>query len=243
MKKYRAFLAIVAASASVGFGSVLPATAANFIYKENNTAVFSANTPPEIIENGNIRTVMNAAVLSNLSDRTTDEIIYAIPFLWTQFEGQSSGLSWDNQLDGWLTDDYDGQGNTLVVQLDNFSERSRLDNFADATGKAPVPLALPCNDGPSCVPELPFNLPPLSQDAEDAIPIFNFGRFAPGETKTLDAMFSFNFEDNRTGTLPLLPFVGTFSPISQAVPEPTTVLALLAMGGVTMLWKRQTPKA
>lgn len=230
----------VIASALVNLLAALPAAAATFAYQETNSVV-GENVPPTISESGNVRTIINAAVRTNPSSTATEEIIFLVPFLWTGINNNFVGLSWENSLNAWTNDNYDGLGNAVTVALANATQRVRLGDLADLTGQAPLPLSIPCNNSPSCSPDLPPFIPPLSQDSEDVVPFLSFGRFAPGETKALDAVFSFTYEDTRTGTLPLFPAFGTFSAIAaQPVPEPTPAptLALIAIGAALLKHKK-----
>ncbi len=240
MKKYFSFCSTVAASAILSLFTTLPATAATFLYQENNS-VIEENIQPTINENGNVRTIVNATVRTNPSSRATEEIIFLAPFLWTGINNNFVGLEWENSLNAWTNDDYDGLGNSITVSLTNATQRIRLGDIADVTGLSSLPLTVPCDTSPSCIPALPPFLPPLSQDADDIVPFLSFGSFAPGETKALDVVFNFAYEDDRTGTLPIFPVFGTFSAsASQSVPEPSNILSLMAISAGAIILKRKS---
>jgi hypothetical protein len=239
MTKYFSFYAALTAAGSALLLWGAPASAATFSYKEDTAGLREEAIAPTITTVGNTRTITNAITYTNTDAAPTPEVIFLAPFIITNVNGNLLSLSWENSLDAWISDNYDGLGNRLAVSLTNATGRIRLDTLADLTGQAPIPLTLPCTNSPSCIPALPPGFPTLSQDGIDEIPFFSFGSFAAGETKSLDVVFNFDYEDGRTGTLPLLPFFGTFSAVDPAaVPEPTAVLGLMVVGAIATTLKR-----
>ncbi|MEO0770447.1 MAG: PEP-CTERM sorting domain-containing protein [Cyanobacteria bacterium J06649_4] len=216
-----------------------PVRAATFDFQENPNLVPQA-VPIDRTVNGNTLTIKNAAVLTNTGSTATGESIYTYPFLYSTIDRGSTfvGLKWDNALDAYTTDNYDGLGNRLTVRLTNFTQRIRLDQLADITGSAPLPTAIPCSD-PSCPPPSPLPLPPLAQDANDAIPFLSLGSFAPGETKAIDLVIDFDYEDGRIGPVGILPVFSILSATSKPVPEPATAISLILVGSGIALTKRK----
>ena len=221
------------------------ATAATFPYQENPAI---AVDPTQAIrsENGNVLTAQNAAILTNTSDQPAPNTIYTIPFIFVNVEGTPITLGWENDADAYINENYDGLGNRLSLAITNFARRIRLGHAADLTGQAPLPLVIPCDNSPSCPPPAPSPLPVAMQDADDEIPFFEVGSFAPGETKAIDAVLSFSYEDERTGVLPVLT---TFSVLSetahaqrQAIPEPGAIAGLLLTTASLTLTKKTTTK-
>lgn len=202
------------------------ATAATFSHQENRAIAVDPTQVSRSVE-GNVLTAENAAILTNTSDRTTPNTIYTIPFLFANVDGTPITLGWENQADAYINENYDGLGNQLKIAIANFTGRVRLGNVADITGQAPLPLTIPCNTSPSCPPPAPFPLPVAAQDADDEIPFFNLGSFASSETKAIDAVLAFSYEDSRTGVLPTLTTFSVLSETGQAVPEPGAIAALL----------------
>ncbi|MEO1620851.1 MAG: PEP-CTERM sorting domain-containing protein [Cyanobacteria bacterium J06632_3] len=214
--------------------------AADFNFQENQVVVPQPSQNVSRTVSGNTLTITNAVSLVNTSATVTPETIFTYPFLYSTIDrgGTFVSLAWDNAQDAYVTDNYDGLGNSLAVSLLNFTQRVRLDTLADATGNAPLPRAIPCSDI-SCPPPSPFpNLPPATQDADDAIPFLALGSFAPNETKVFDLVIDFDYEDNRTGPINILPVFSLLSATSQPVPEPATVLGLILGGGAIASMKR-----
>lgn len=227
---------------SVGFSTMatLPALAANFTYQDASTLELNFDAVEVELE-GNVRRVNNYTII-NTGDSVINDAAYVRPFAWSIIPGVTPvfDLTWENERDGWFTEDYDGQGNSLLITLISLSERIRLGDIADLTGESPLPLVQPCDDSPSCLP-LPF--PASAQSADDEVPFLSFGSLAPGESKSFDLVFDFDFEDGRAGTLPIAGAEFTLQGSSTAVPEPTTALALVAVAAVATQLKRKERSA
>lgn len=239
MKKRCSRLVAVLTSVGLGLLAVPSALASSFTFQENPNLVPQPGQST-VIPEGNTLTILDADTVKNVGSTPTAESIYIFPFLYANVGDSFVGLEWENSLDAYTNSDYDGLGNRLIVSLTNFTERVRLGDLADITGTAPLPLMLPCDNSPSCPSEPPpLPLPALSQDSDDEIPFINLGSFAPEESKSFDAVFDFAYEDNRVGPLRLFPTFSVLSAVSitqqpepEAVPEPTTAIALLALSGL-----------
>lgn len=227
---------LTGAIASLGLSlTAIPAFAADFTYQDSPSVALDFS---EVMVNpeGNTRNI-NGVKAVNIGESTLDAG-YVVPFVWSVLEdGSGVSLNWENDLDGWFTEDYDGLGTSLLIQS-SLPERLRLGDIADITGTSALPLTQPCNDNPSCVPLPPF-LSPVTQQADDEIPFLNLGSLAAGESKSFDQAFSFDFEDDREGTLSVIPTLYTVSRTAQDVPEPATAMAMVAVGGMAALLKRK----
>lgn len=232
----RSYSLLAGAVASIGLSlSAVPAFAANFTYQDSSSVALDFSEV-SVMPEGNRRNI-NGLKAVNISNDTV-EAGYTVPFVWSVLEdGTGISLTWNNSLDGWFTEDYDGLGNSLLIQS-TLPERIRLGNIADIAGAAPLPLTQPCNDSPSCAPLPPF-LSAVTQQADDEVPFLNLGSLAAGDSVSFDQAFVFTFEDGREGTLSAIPALYTVNPLAQDVPEPASVMAILVVGGTMTLLRRK----
>jgi len=237
-------LGVVPLSVGLSLLADKQAIAATFAYQENpaitNNVEFGTRS-----EDSNTLTISNVATLTNTSSAATPDTIYIVPFIFSLVDGNVITLGWENAADAYVNNNYDGLGNSLDIAIANFAGRVRLSYVADLTGKAPLPLTIPCDDSPSCPPPAPLPLPVATQDASDALPFFELGTFATGETKTLDLVLDFSYEDSRTGVLPILPTFSILSATTQTVPEPAATaswMGLIATGSLVTVGKQAKGK-
>ena len=232
----RSYSLLAGAVASIGIGlTANPAFAANFTYQDSPSIALDFSEV-NVVPDGNVRNITGLKAV-NISDRTV-EAGYTVPFVWSVLpDGTGISLNWENDLDGWFTEDYDGLGNSLLIQS-SLPDRIPLGSIADITGMAALPQTQPCDDNPSCVPLPPF-LSAVTQQADDEVPFLNLGSLAAGESVSFDQAFIFTFEDDRAGTLPAIPAIYTVNSLSQDVPEPATTMAMLIVGGTAILLKQK----
>ena len=217
----RSLLSAIALSIGVNFLPAADAIAANFALQDSPSASIDGSLSVTSTE-GNNR-IREGLRVTNQGTETDIDILFSFVWVLSPTLGPT-GLSWDNQRDGWFTTDYDGNGNDLLVTLNDVTD-----------GKTQFPLTQPCADA-SC---FGGPLPPVTQAATDEVPILQLGSFQAGETKSFDASFNFAFEDNREGVLQFLPLLNTVTEAAP-VPEPGSAIGFILIGLAATKLKRQS---
>lgn len=184
---------------------------------------------------------------TNITGNSLPELQFTVPFIWPRTGDAIAGdlifhpMDWSNSRNGWYTDNFDGSGTSLTVQLTNPGVGSVLmGNLADISGLKQLPLTSPCADpsySASCQ-QVPYSSE--TRSLTDLVPVFSLGQFAPNQTKSFDVAFTYNWGDNRPGDVALpTAFVGYT--LSAPVPEPETYLMMSAgLLGIFLHLRRRT---
>jgi hypothetical protein len=189
---------------------------------------------PDTSKVGEPATVGNSITYSgfeavNASPFVLPSLGVIVPWIFPVIDGSPISMGWSNAQDGWINSNVNGH--TLLVTLDNFTDRLRFGDVAgDAAGTVPLN------------PTRTFGGISETRGPDDLVPFLDLGSFAPNESKPFSLTFTYHFDDGRllNGAVPSTPgFLNTVSP----VPEPESYALLLAglglMGGIARRRKQR----
>jgi len=217
-----AFLAYM----SLILGLCSPASAVTFTWRDDPSSTFD---PSNIVRSrtDNTITFSNFQAI-NMTAQAIPSLGLISPWVFTKFGDTTYTFNWSNGADGWVNNNV--EGTSLLITLDNFSDRLRFGNVADVTGLAALDPTLTVNG--------------VSQTLQpgDLVPFLDLGAFAANQMKAFSLVFTYHFGDGRVltdATDPLtLGFLNTVSPI----PEPS-VLALLGVALLGLRLSRSSDKS
>jgi hypothetical protein len=210
------------------------APASAFTLQDDPSSGWGGTLDTTITVSGNVIKYENFQA-TNITGNLLPELKFTVPFVWPRIDNAFTGtnflqpMDWSNVKNGWYTDNFNGSGTSLTVQLTNPGVGSVLmGNIADISGLKQLPLTSPCADPLSSLScqQVPY----LSEtrNPTDLVPVFSLGPFVGNQTKSFDVAFTYMWGDNRPGDVALpTAFVG-YTLSAAPVPEPETYLLLSA---------------
>lgn len=177
-------------------------------------------------QSGNTITFSNFQAV-NLTNQALPSLGLIQPWIFSKFGDITYSFNWSNAADGWVNNNV--EGTSLLITLDNFTNRLLFGKVADGTGAAPL-------DPTRTVNGVSETIKP-----GDLVPFLDLGAFAANEMKAFSLVFTYHFGDGRilSDSNPPLT-IGFFNTVSP-IPEPSA-LALLGIGLIAFRFSRSSAK-